>query len=149
MKFEIVNEKFRENDLDNIKLPTRATEGSNAYDFYNPTTFIIQPGETKIIWTDIKIKLDKNKVFLLLPRSSIGIKKHLMLANTMGIIDSDYYSSEESDGNIGMALYNYGNQLVRVEKGERIVQGFITDSYLCDDDNVTTKRKGGMGSSGS
>ena len=148
MKFEIVEDNFKKNDLDNIKLPTRATSGSNAYDFYSPTSLIIIHGEMVVVWTDIKVKLDEGKVLLLFPRSSIGIKKHIMLANTTGVIDSDYYSNENNDGNIGLALYNYGKDNAIIEKGERVMQGLITSSYLCDNDNVTIKRKGGIGSSG-
>lgn len=148
MKFEIVEDNFKKNDLDNIKLPTRATSGSNAYDFYSPTSLIIIHGEMVVVWTDIKVKLDEGKVLLLFPRSSIGIKKHIMLANTTGVIDSDYYSNENNDGNIGLALYNYGKDNAIIEKGERVIQGLITSSYLCDNDNVTIKRKGGIGSSG-
>jgi len=148
MKFEIVEDNFKKNDLDNIKLPTRATSGSNAYDFYSPTSLIIIHGEMVVVWTDIKVKLDEGKVLLLFPRSSIGIKKHIMLANTTGVIDSDYYSNENNDGNISLALYNYGKDNAIIEKGERVMQGLITSSYLCDNDNVTIKRKGGIGSSG-
>jgi len=148
MKFEIVEDNFKKNDLDNIKLPTRATSGSNAYDFYSPTSLIIIHGEMVVVWTDIKVKLDEGKVLLLFPRSSIGIKKHIMLANTTGVIDSDYYSNENNDGNIGLALYNYGKDNAIIGKGERVIQGLITSSYLCDNDNVTIKRKGGIGSSG-
>lgn len=91
-------------------LPVRATKTSAGYDFYSPVDIVIQPQEKLLLWTDVKVKMKENEVMLLDVRSSIGIKKDLMLANTIGIIDSDYYNNEDTEGNIGICLRNVGER---------------------------------------
>ena len=82
-------------------------------------------------------------------RSSIGTKKSLMLKNTIGIIDASYYGNPSNDGNIGVCLYNFGDEAVTIEEGERIAQGIFLYYLTPDDDNVLqAERKGGFGSSG-
>ena len=147
MRFEIVDWKFRKHPDKEIILPTKATRHSAGYDFYSNETFSIKPGETKILWTDVKVKLTPEEFLMIVPRSSIGLKKNLMLSNTVGIIDSDYYGNLENDGNIGIAIYNYGNKTREIREGERIAQGIV----LKFEDNTLQaygKRKGGFGSTG-
>ena len=85
--------------------------------------------------------------FLMLDvRSSMGGK--FMLANTIGIIDSDYYSNENNDGNIGIFLKNISNEVQTIERGSRIAQGIFTKYLITETDNATNTRKGGWGSTG-
>ena len=125
-----------------IKRPTRATEGSAGFDFYNPENqIIIRPKTTTIINTYVYTKIPKNFVMTIYPRSSLGIKQHLVLANSVGVIDSDYKDT------IKIALYNYGDKPVTLSAGERIAQGVVMP-YITDGKKVTTKRNGGIGSTG-
>lgn len=146
--FEIVNDKFRKTNSE-IKLPTRADKGSAGYDFYSPVDFEIKPNETVIIPTDIKAKMLTNEVLLLFVRSSIGIKKHIVLSNGTGIIDSTYYSNSGNDGNICGAFTNLGTETQYFKAGDRIMQGvFLEYLTTVDDVPLNDERNGGIGSSG-
>ena len=100
--FEIVRNEMRKNKEVNISLPTRGTKSSAGYDFYSPIDTTIKPHEKQVIWTDIKSYMQENEVLMIYVRSSIGIKKGLVLANGTGIIDKDYYNNSDNDGNIGI-----------------------------------------------
>lgn len=142
-KFEWVSDK-----RDHIwnKLPERSTKHSAGYDFFAPTIIIIEPHEqTKLMFTDIKVKLDKDKVLMLYPRSSLGMKG-IALANTVGIIDADYYNNTKNEGNIGFSLVNNSDKQVIIQQGEKFMQGVITRFYTTDDDDAKRTREGGFGS---
>lgn len=81
-------------------------------------------------------------------RSSFGIKKHLTIPNGVGIIDSDYYGNENNDGNIIAALYNFGQEPVQINTGDKICQGIFIPFKVTDDDTATGERTGGVGSTG-
>lgn len=91
---------------EDIYLPLRATRTSAGYDFFAVQDLYIKPGKTAKFWTDIKVYLQPDEVLLMVPRSSIGIKRDLMLANTVGVIDSDYYNNPDNEGNIAICLRN-------------------------------------------
>lgn len=147
--FEPVKEEMRKGTMDYI-LPTRGTSKSACYDIASPVTVTIEPHSSVLIWSNIKAYMADNEVLQLYVRSSIGIKKGLMLKNTVGIIDADYYSNEGNDGNIGLALYNMTDEAVVIEKGERVCQ-CVFQKYLIADNDVylSDVRVGGIGSSGS
>lgn len=132
-----------------IELPVRADSRSAGYDFFLPQLETILPGETKLLFTDVKAYMGDGEVLKLYPRSSLGVKKGLVLANTVGVIDSSYYENESNDGNIGVPLKNTSNKAVVLEAGERIAQG-IFEYYLTADSDAVLKeeRTGGFGSSG-
>ena len=143
--FEVVKDEFRKN-TGKIKLPTRASKHSAGYDFYSPVDAIIQPNETVMIWTDVKAHMYYDNALLIIPRSSMG-KHPVMIANTVGLIDSDYYGNESTDGNIGFRLLNLGTTPYEIKAGDRIGQGiFIKYGTIKDDDTIET-RTGGFGSS--
>ncbi len=144
--FEVVKDEFRKNEGE-IKLPTRASEHSAGYDFYSPIDIIIPPHDKAMIWTDVKASMYYDNALLLMPRSSMG-KQPVMLSNTLGLIDSDYFSNEDNDGNIGFRLLNLGDTPYEIKVGDRIGQGVFIKYGTTKDDNVTTKREGGFGSSG-
>lgn len=128
-------------------LPRRATKGSCAYDFYAKTNYTVKPNEIVKIWTDIKAEMDEDVVLLINVRSSMSGK--FTLSNTQGWIDSDYYSNEKNDGNIGIFLKNISNETLTIEKGDRIAQGMFTHYLITVDDNpISEERVGGFGSSG-
>lgn len=128
-------------------LPKRKTKHSAGYDFYLPCdVHIPAKGFSKIINTGVKAYMPAGEVLMLYIRSSIGLIKHVTLANNTGIIDSDYYNNKDNEGNIGLVLQNNGDQPVDFKKGERIMQGVFLNYGVIDDDNVTHERKGGIGS---
>lgn len=147
--FEIVDDNFRKFlDVD-IKLPQRGSKKSAGYDFCTPVDIIIPPnGVSDTIQTDIKVYMLDDEVLEIYPRSSLGFKKGLMLTNTVGIIDSDYYNNPSNDGNIGFKLKNLTDKEVVIKAGERVMQGIFKKYLITDNDNVTSIRTGGIGSTG-
>ena len=143
-KFEIVKDEFRKNSGE-IKLPTRATRNSAGYDFYSPVDITIPPHEMVMIWTDIKASMYWDNVLILNVRSSMG-KQPVMIANTQGWIDSDYYGNPDNDGNIGFRLLNLGDTPYEIKAGDRIGQGMFIKYGTIKNDNTTAERKGGFGS---
>lgn len=130
-------------------IPTRATSGSCGYDFATPVAVECLPHTVTKIKTNIKAVFPKGTVLMLFVRSSVGIKKQLMLANGTGIIDSDFYNNPDNEGNITIALYNYGDEPQTFSAGDRIAQGiFVKYCTTMDDNAVSTQRNGGIGSSG-
>ncbi len=89
-----------------VRLPEQKTKDSAGYDFYLPHDIILEPGEQITVWTDVKAYMQPNEFLDLNVRSSSGIKLGLVLANTRGIIDADYYENEANDGNIGICIKN-------------------------------------------
>lgn len=143
--FEIVNDNMRRTNGE-VKLPTRGTSRAMAYDFYANSTYLVEPNEIAKIWTDVKAYMQDNECLILNVRSSMGGK--FMLANTQGWIDSDYYSNENNDGNIGIFLKNISDKEIIIEKGERIAQGAFFNFLIADNGNTDMIRTGGFGSTG-
>lgn len=133
---------------ENAKLPVRSTSGSAGYDFVTPVDFTLKPGEFFMVKTDIKAYMPKDIVLQIYPRSSMGIKKDVMLKNLTGIIDSDYADNPDNEGNIGIVLYNYGTEKREFKAGDRIAQGIFVKFFTVDDDTADGERTGGYGSTG-
>jgi dUTP pyrophosphatase len=129
-----------------VQLPKRGTKDSAGYDIITPVNVLLKPGEQQIVWTDVKAYMQQGEVLMLFVRSSIGIKKGVVLANTTGIIDADYYSNPDNDGNIGMCLKNMSNQDVFFNAGERIGQLIFMPFLVSDNCNSDEERTGGVGS---
>lgn len=138
-------ENFIREIYDNIKLPERATSGSAGYDFCTPIEFNLNPRETIKIPTGIRCKMDAGWVLKIYPRSGLGFKYCEMLANTVGIIDEDFYYSD-NEGHIHIKILNNGNNSFSVEEGKGFCQGIFVPFGITVDDNVETKRNGGWGS---
>ena len=107
--FNEENEEVIKAIYENLKLPRRATSGSAGYDFYAPTHIILQPHETIKIPTGIRCKIDDEWVLKCYPRSGLGFKYRLQLNNTVGIIDSDYFYSD-NEGHIFAKVTNDTNE---------------------------------------
>ena len=131
---------------DNVKLPVRKTKGSAGYDFSVPCTYVIQPRGYATIRTGIKCKLEDGFVLKLYPRSSLGFKFGVHLCNTVGIIDSDYYNNPKNEGHILIKIHNPSNKTIELKTGEAFAQGIIERFYLAEENEVTTERTGGIGS---
>ena len=130
-----------------IKLPARATTGSAGYDFFAPVDISLAPGETIKIPTGIRAKIEEGYVLSLYPRSGLGFKFRLQLNNTVGIIDSDYYGSD-NEGHIFCKITNDTNEgkTVEIKKGDGFCQGIFTEYFVTYDDEALAKRNGGFGS---
>ena len=112
-KFEFVSEDQFNKDSGGVEnfhlqIPRRSTRGSAGYNFYLPYSIIIEPGEGVTVSTGIRCKMQEGFVLLIYPRSSMGIKFGLSLANTVGVIDSDYYGSS-NEGHILNCFSRKGN----------------------------------------
>jgi dUTP pyrophosphatase len=130
-----------------IKLPKRATKGSAGYDIYSPITFNLKPGETILIPTGIRVRIEEGWVLKLYPRSGLGFKFRLQLNNTVGIIDSDYYGSD-NEGHIFSKITNDSNEgkAVSIEAGTGFMQGIFVEYGITYDDDTSDVRNGGFGS---
>lgn len=128
-------------------LPVHGTPNSAGYDFISPVDVLVLPGNTVKIVTGIKAYMQPGEVLMLFPRSSKGIEKGMVLANTTGIIDSDFYNNERDEGNIVIAIRNDGQIPFTIKKGERFAQGVFLPFLPADHAELLHKeRKGGLGS---
>ena len=130
-----------------IPLPKRSTLGSAGYDFTAPVETVIPPGETRLIPTGIRCEIQEGWVLLIFPRSSFGIRHGVRLANTTGVIDSDY-AWAENEGHIMVPLRNPSDHDVVIGKGERFCQGVLVPFGKAEEDGDFGTRTGGFGSTG-
>lgn len=132
---------------DAIRLPRRATAGSAGYDFFAPADITLRPGETIKVPTGIRVWMEPEWVLKCYPRSGLGFKYRLQLNNTVGIIDSDYYYSD-NEGHIFSKITNDSNEekTVTIRAGEGFMQGIFVEYGITLDDDVTDVRNGGFGS---
>jgi dUTP pyrophosphatase len=134
---------------DDLQLPTRSTVGSAGYDFKAPIEFTLRPGETIKIPTGIRVKIDEGWWLGCFPSSGLGFKYRLQLDNTVGVIDSDYYPSQ-NEGHIFAKVTNdsHTGRTISVNLGDAFLQGVFIPFGITYDDDVTGVRNGGMGSTG-
>ena len=128
-----------------IVLPTRATQGSAGHDFCCYEDITIKPNETVLIPTGIRCHIDNGWVLKIYPRSSLGFKYKLRLNNTCGIIDSDYFYAD-NEGHIFIKMTNESDETVKLKANDAFAQGIFVEYGITYDDNVTTQRTGGIGS---
>ena len=147
--FEIVNEGFRKHPNIDIQLPIRGDSRSAGYDIRTPIRIELQPNERVLVFTDIKAYMLPDEVLEIHVRSSIGVKKNIVLSNITGIIDSSYYGNPSNDGNIGLTLWNTSDKVQVLEANERVCQGIFKKYLVADNDNIANnERTGGFGSTG-
>ncbi|MDR2043545.1 MAG: deoxyuridine 5'-triphosphate nucleotidohydrolase [Clostridium sp.] len=155
---EIFREAFREgfpeyseSDLreiyQNLKLPTRATKGSAGYDFYAPFPFRLEPGQSIRIPTGIRAEMDEEWVLQLFPKSGLGFRCRLQLDNTVGIIDSDYFYSD-NEGHILAKITNDSKEgkVLELAAGAGFLQGIFLRYGITAEDDAQGIRNGGFGS---
>ena len=132
---------------DSIKLPKRATSGSAGYDFFSSINITLQPNFTIKIPTGIRCKMEEGWVLKCYPRSGLGFKYRLQLNNTVGIIDSDYFYSD-NEGHIFAKITNDSNEgkIIKICAGTGFMQGIFVEYGITYDDDVTDIRNGGFGS---
>lgn len=132
---------------DAIALPRRATSGSAGYDYYIPYPLTLEPGQTAKIPTGIRCKIEDGWVLCNYPKSGLGFKFRLQLNNTVGIIDSDYYYSD-NEGHIFAKITNDSNEgkVVKLDAGAGFMQGIFMPYGITIDDDAQGVRNGGFGS---
>ena len=134
----------------NINLPVRKTAHSAGYDIECAEDTVISkfvPGiNPTLIPTGLKAYMGDDEVLYLYNRSSNPKKKGLILANSVGVIDADYYGNPDNDGHIMFAFYNIKDEDIVIKKGEAIGQGVFAPYLICDGDNAVGTREGGVGS---
>ena len=142
-----VNEESIKKIYDDIKMPKRSTKGSAGYDFFAPISIYLTRKAHTVIPTGIRMEMEPDRVLMCFPRSGLGFKYRMQLDNTVGVIDSDYfYSDNECHIMIKIANDGYEDKVVEVEKGKAFAQGVLMSFYLTDDDDSDGIRNGGMGS---
>lgn len=132
---------------DGIILPRRATAGSAGYDFFSPIDIVLRPGETVKIPTGVRVEMEEGWVLKCYPRSGLGFKYRLQLNNTVGIIDSDYFYSD-NEGHIFSKITNDTNEGrdVKLKAGNGFMQGIFVEYGITVDDEADAVRNGGFGS---
>lgn len=134
----------------NINLPIRKTKYSAGYDVEAAEDVVI-PSFKKgmkptLVKTGIKAFMQDNEYLMLANRSSNPEKKGLILANSVGIIDKDYYGNPDNDGHIMFAFFNVKEEDIEIKKGDCIGQAIFMPFLIADGDNANGKRTGGFGS---
>lgn len=151
VSFEQFSENFSREDVRRvyaaIKLPKRATKGSAGYDFYLTKDISLAPGQTALVPTGIRVRIDEGWTLQLYPRSGLGFKYRLQLNNTVGIIDSDYYFSK-NEGHIFCKITNDSKEgkTVELKEGDAFCQGLFLPFGITTDDDTEGIRDGGFGS---
>jgi len=133
----------------NIVIPQRKTKYSAGYDFHTPIAFSLLPNQGVVLPTGIKVQMEEDEYLSVNIRSSLGIKYMIALLNSVGIVDSDYFDNKSNEGHIMIALWNrHPHNGIGFQAGDAIAQGIFQKYYITDDDNVTSEREGGIGSTG-
>ena len=134
----------------NINLPKRSTKYAAGYDAEAAEDTVIpafKPGvKPTLVPTGLKAYMQDDEMLCLYNRSSNPKKKGLVLANSVGIVDKDYYGNSDNDGHIMYAFWNFKDEDIKVEKGERIGQAIFQKYLVADNDVAEGKRTGGFGS---
>lgn len=141
--FELVS-SYDNQDL----LPKRETAHAAGYDLKVAETTQIEPGQIVLVPTGVKAYMQPGEVLYLYDRSSNPRKKGLVLINSVGVIDGDYYGNPNNEGHIFAQMQNITNKKVSLEVGDRIVQAVFAPYLVADGDQATGTRTGGFGSTG-
>jgi dUTP pyrophosphatase len=131
-----------------LKLPKRGTSKSAGYDIFAPYDITLQPNEEINVPTGLKAYMQDGEVLMAFPRSGLGFKYYCRLANTVGVIDSDYYNNPKNEGHMFVKLRNEGTKEMTIEQGDGMCQMIFMPFLLVDGDSFDEgeKRKGGFGS---
>ena len=134
-------------DVD-FQMPERKTQKSAGYDFCLPEDVVLEPGKLQLVPTGVKAYMQDDEYLGMHIRSSMAVKKRIMLVNNVGIIYADYYNNEDNEGHSMLALLNMGTEPVALPKGERVAQGIFYNYLVVDGDAESEKavRGGGFGS---
>ena len=133
-----------------FNLPVRKTAKSAGYDFECIEDIYILPysfgDKPTFVPTGVKCQMEDDEFLMLVNRSSNPKKKNLIIPNSLGIIDADYYGNIDNDGHFLFAFYNFGETIVKIEKGYALGQGIFCKYGITEDDAAEGERLGGFGS---
>ena len=135
--------------LNDIPMPKRATVGSAGYDICTPYDVDLEPGEEVNIPTGLKCKIDNGWALFALPKSGLGFKYYVRLANTIGLIDEDYYNNENNEGHMWVKIRNEGSKPLHIDCGKGMCQMVFLPYGITYDDEAEGIREGGFGSTNS
>lgn len=141
-RFEVVS---RCKDM-NVELPKRKTKKSAGYDFFAVEDFTLYPNKLCIVPTGVKAYMEDDEVLYLHIRSSVAFKRGVRMLNSIGVIDADFVDNPDNEGEISLGLLSHNDDIVHIQKGERIAQGVFHKFLITDDDDAEGKRVGGIGS---
>ena len=141
-RFEVVS---RCKDM-NVELPKRKTKKSAGYDFFAVEDFTLYPNKLCIVPTGVKAYMEDDEVLYLHIRSSVAFKRGVRMLNSIGVIDADFVDNPDNEGEISLGLLSHNDDIVHIQKGERIAQGVFHKFLTTDDDNAEGQRVGGIGS---
>lgn len=132
---------------DALPLPGYQTAGAVAFDLYSREEIKIAPRSLALIPSNLIIETPPGYALILSARSSLAKKKGLTLANGIGVIDRDYCGPEDE---IKISVYNFTDNDVAVEKGERVAQGMFArvDRGEWEEKEISQQSRGGFGSTG-
>ena len=126
-KFEVISfDQFKKdvcNDKElykSIELPKRSTKNSAGYDIRSIENYTLKPGESKVFKTGLKVNMNSDEVFFVFDRSSFGFKYDIMLSNSVGVIDSDYYNNEDNEGHVSICLINHNDKPLEIKIGDAL-----------------------------
>ncbi|MCF7905995.1 dUTP diphosphatase [Candidatus Gracilibacteria bacterium] len=131
-----------------LPLPKYETKGSFAFDLLAREETVIPPNEIGFVPGNVIIKCPQNLALLILPRSSTPRKKSLVFPHSIGLIDADYHGEKDE---IKIQVYNFSDNAVTVERGERIAQGLFVQTEkveFTEDHSPEEISRGGFGSTG-
>lgn len=129
-------------------LPERSTKNSGGYDMFAIEDVVLQPNEITYVPTGVKVSMENDEILILANRSSNPKKKGIVLASGINIIDADYFGNPDNEGEIILILKNITSEPVKINAGDKTVQAVFVKYLLTEDDNATTERKSGIGSTG-
>jgi len=133
-----------------IILPERKTKFSAGYDIPAAEDCIIPPytfgAKPTLVKTGLKAYMEDDEYLMLCNRSSNPFKKGLILANSIGVVDADYYENPDNDGHFMFAFYNFFDKEIEIKKGDIIGQAIFCKYLTTDDDKADKQRMGGFGS---
>ncbi len=142
-----VNENTAVEIYESLKLPVRATVGSAGYDFFSPADIEIEAGQSVLIPTGIRVKMEPGWVLLLFPRSGLGFKYRFQLDNSVGVIDQDYYHAKNEEHIMAkMTNDSREGKTLSIKAGQAFMQGVFVPFGTAEEDEVTAKRILGFGS---
>lgn len=137
---------------EDIILPKRSTKSSAGYDIHTPMPIYLNPGESIVIPTYLRCKIEDDWALFLFPKSGLGFKYNVTLANTVGIVDADYYNTQNgessNEGHIMVKLKNLGDERMEIAAGAKFCQGVFLQYGITEDDEADGVRNGGFGSTG-
>lgn len=133
-------------EYERIELPRRGTMYSAGYDLKTPAEYVLQPGQSLVIPTGLRIQMEEDMWMGIYIRSSLGFKYNVRLKNSVAVIDADYFGAD-NEGHLKVGIYNGGDRELVLHAGDAFAQGILQKYYVTEDDMPVQKRRsGGFGS---